>query len=330
VTGAVNLTADRYRGVSLAAVPVPLDEDGLRGYFTGRPAYRRTRYIVVRAAGQDAAASAAAAGEAAGRGRTAVVEVGKESDGPLFSPIVTVTLLAGPEETAFVEAPEADVGIPTLLAKVAAGRAPWARCVVVRGRYGHVGFIADPEPVRVTVVDVVPPFPAKLADQAGRVLDLAEDLPPVELRPEATDLRSLAATAPAAHYLFPCRAGSAGGQAGPGDAGDEPPGLAATVSYLDEVPEPAEWTLVGCERSRAIHDWFYRRDVPVVDMCPRALAVRALRAGRLLPPVLTKCCLLEDRVRAEDGLVVVPWGASLAQVRDGLALAAGGRGHAAP
>ena len=38
-------------------------------------------------------------------------------------------------------------------------------------------------------------------------------------------------------------------------------------------------------------------------------------------PVITKCCLLEDRVVSEPGLVVVPWGASLAQIREGLQLA---------
>jgi hypothetical protein len=47
-------------------------------------------------------------------------------------------------------------------------------------------------------------------------------------------------------------------------------------------------------------------------MCPRVLA------GRDAGPALTKCCLLEDRVAADGGLVVVPWGASLAQVKEGL------------
>jgi len=37
--------------------------------------------------------------------------------------------------------------------------------------------------------------------------------------------------------------------------------------------------------------------------------------------VITKCCLLEDRVSSDDGLVVVPWGATVAQIRDGLHLA---------
>jgi hypothetical protein len=295
----VNLVPDRYRNVSVASVPVSLAEDSLRAHFVGRPAYRRTRYIVVQRIG------ATGAGQPA-----AVVEVAKRSAAPLFSEITAVSMIACPGETAFVDAPAADSGIPTILGRVAAERAPGARCVIVRGRYGHVGFIADPAPVRIRVVEVVPPRPAKLVDQASRVLDLAEDLPPVELAPELTDLAALAGSSPAAHYLFPCRAGAEASDAGTGDA---------AVSYLDEIPPRADWTLVGCARSRAIHDWFYDGEAPVVDICPRNLArpAAAERAG----PVLTKCCLLEDRILVEDGLVVVPWGASLNQVADGLARA---------
>jgi hypothetical protein len=76
---------------------------------------------------------------------------------------------------------------------------------------------------------------------------------------------------------------------------------------------------VGCARSRSIHDWFYGGDVSMVDMCPRRLAEE--RTGSM--PLITKCCLLEDRVVSEPGLVVVPWGASMAQIRDGLGLALG-------
>ena len=160
----MNLVPSQYRHVSVADVPVPLDEPSLRAHLVGRPAYRRTRYLVAR----HGAASA-------------VLEVSKESEQPLFSPITAVRLVAAAEETAFVDAPQADTAIPSQLARVAAERAPGARCVIVRGRYGHVSFIADPAPVRVTVVEVVPPWPAKLVDQLTRVLDLAEDLPPVEL-----------------------------------------------------------------------------------------------------------------------------------------------------
>jgi hypothetical protein len=282
----LNLVPSQYRNVSVADVPVALVSDSLRGFFLGRPVYRRTRYVVVRHGGA-----------------AAVVEVGKESEEPLFSPVVAMSLLAGPSETAFVDAPSTDTGVPTQLARVASHVAPGARCVVVRGLYGHVSFILDPAPVRIGVVEVVPPWPAKLFDQLERVLDVAEDLPPVELVPHLVDLESLAATRPASHYLFPCRAG-VGAATG-------------SVSYLDEIPERAPWTLVGCARSKSIHDWFYGGDVPMVDMCPRRLAVG------VPGPVITKCCLLEDRVISEPGLVVVPWGASLAQIREGLALVLG-------
>ena len=287
----MNLVPAQYRNVSVADVPVPLDEAALGGYLVGRPVYRRTRYLVVRNAGA-----------------CAVMEVSKESELPLFSPVTAMTVIARPEETAFVDAPDTDTAIPTQLARAAAAQAPGARCVIVRGRYGHVSFIADPAPVRIRVVEVVPPWPPKLVDQLERVLDLAEDLPPVELVADLVDLTSLARTQPAGHYLFPCRAGSAS-QAGLG---------AADVSYLDEIPERKPWTLVGCARSRSIHDWFYGGEVPTVDMCPRNLADRT---GQTPTPTLTKCCLLEDRVSSDDGLVVVPWGASLAQIRDGLRLA---------
>ena len=300
----MNLVPSQYRNVSVADVPVALDDATLRAYLLGRPVYRRTRYLVARN------------GDA-----SAVVEVAKESETPLFSPVTAVTMLARADETALVDAPDADTAVPTQLARAAARGAPGTRCVVVRGRYGHVNFILDPAPVQIRVVEVVPPWPPKLVDQLNRVLDLAEDLPPVDLVPDLVDLATLAATRPAGHYLFPCRAGAES------DPGAEPragAGAAVPVSYLDEIPERAPWTLVGCARSRSIHDWFYGDEVPVVDMCPRNLAARDRPDART--PVLTKCCLLEDRVVVEDGLVVVPWGASVAQIRDGLRLAVAAAG----
>src|SRR6185312_12872773 len=157
--------------------------------------------------------------------------------------------------------------------------APGARCVIVRGLYGHVSFILDPAPVRIRVLEVVPPWPPKLVDQLRRVLDIAEDLPPVELVPELVDLRDLAARRPAERYLFPCRAGQgAPDGALPAPGGTTPPSPpVAKVSYLDEIPAREPWTLVGCARSRSIHDWFYGDEVPQVDMCPRNLGGPAWR-----------------------------------------------------
>jgi hypothetical protein len=322
VTGPqVNLVPAQYREVSVTEVPVALGEDALREYLTGRPVYRRTRYVIARH------------GDA-----SAVAEVSKESEQPLFSPVTAVTVLAGPDETALVDAPDVDTAVPTQLARAALGQAPGARCVIVRGRYGHVSFILDPAPIRIRVLEVVPPWPPKLVDQLTRVLDLAEDLPPVELVPDLVDLRELAGRRPASRYLFPCRAVQGAPAAallasltggthphGPPRGETTPPSPPEVrVSYLDEIPDREPWTLVGCARSRAIHDWFYGDEVPQVDMCPRNLAAdRASANGS--GPVLTKCCLLEDRVASDGHAVVVPWGASLTQIADGLRLAVAAR-----
>jgi len=76
-----NLVPARYRSVSVTDVGVDLTEAGLRSLLVGREAYRRTTYIIAR------------------RGdRAALVRVEKASDEALFSPIVAMELLAGPDE----------------------------------------------------------------------------------------------------------------------------------------------------------------------------------------------------------------------------------------
>ncbi|MDQ6920223.1 MAG: hypothetical protein M3170_01315 [Candidatus Dormibacteraeota bacterium] len=278
-----NFMPGRYRGVSVTHVDFALEEPRLRAHFLGREAYRRTRFIVVRQGAQ-----------------VSVLAVIKASEEPLFSPIAAIEVLAGPGDCSYVVAPEVDTGVPTQVATAARRLAPGARCVVVQGRYEHVNFLLEPSPVLVNVLEVVPPEPPKLIDQLERVLAVAEDLPPVELVPVVVDLRDLAGRKPSDAYLFPCRGSGL-------TAGD------AEVSYLDERPEPRSWVLVGCARSREIHGWFYGRDADGVEMCPRRLA-----AG-LGGQVLTKCCLFEDRVERDGETTIVPWGATLVEVRQGLA-----------
>lgn len=281
-----NLVPGEYRGVSVTNVTCPLDEGALREHFLGREAYRRTRFIVTR--------SGAA---------TALVYVAKQSEEPPFSPIVDLALLAGPESCAYVHDPEADTAVPSTLAELARRHAPAARAVVVQGRYEHVSFILDPRPVRIRVREVVPPVPAKLYDQARRILATAEELPPIELVSELLELPDLAATHPSEHYLLPCR-GSGVSIAG------------ATVSYLDERPDREPWTLLGCARSQQIHHWFYGDDPPTVDLCPLRTATLDDGTDTVL---LTKCCLREHGLEQGDGWVSLPWGSTLEQVREALA-----------
>jgi len=281
-----NLVPGAYRQVSVAEVDVPLTEQALVAHFQGRECYRRTRFIAV-----------------TGPGGHALVEVELADRGPLFSPATDVTVLAGPDETVYVQRPEIDTGVPSQLARVA-GEHDGARGVIVEGRYHHVSFLLDPEPIFVHVLEVVPPEPAKLFDQARRVLDVAEDLPPMVLVPDLVDLEALAP--PGVEVLLPCR--------GSGVAID-----GAATWYLDQRPARRPWFLVGCARSREIHRWCYGDEPPNVDVCPRTLA-----AERTHGALLTKCCLLEDHIEtaaAADGhgpSATVPWGASLDQVRDAL------------
>jgi hypothetical protein len=276
---------DRYREVSVTDVDVPLELEPLRILLTSRPVYRRSRYLVVRRGAE-----------------TALVEVIRGATAGLFSAVEDVVLLATPAQTVYLHRPDLDTGVPSDLVK-AAQDAPDARCVVVEGSYGHVSFVLDPDPVRLHVLDVAPPWPAKLLDQVQRVLQTADDLTGVLPVPHVVELPDLLPGEPAGHYLLPCRGG-----------GMDVPG--AAVSYLDEVPPQADWTLLGCARSRAIHDFFYEGPVRQVDTCPRTLAAGVqLPAGEVL---LTKCCLLENHVEVDGRVVVTPWGASFGHLREAL------------
>jgi hypothetical protein len=272
---------DRERAVSLLDVDVPLTEDALRTLLIGREAYRRTRYIVARRDGD-----------------VALLEVHKRSEAPLFSEIVDVDLLATPDECVVVRDPALDIAVPFQLA-IAAARAPAMRCVVVEGRYEYIGFILDSAPAVIRVLDVIPPEPGKLVDQARRVLATADDLPPVQLDVELVDVRRLADDARPSSVLFPCRASGL-------VAGDAP------VAYLDQRPPRVDWLLVGCARSRQIHRWIYGDDPPAVDTCPRE------RLGDPVGPTLIRCCLIEQGIERDGATVVVPWGANLDEVRRGL------------
>jgi hypothetical protein len=275
-----NLVPGQYRQVAVATVDFSLTRPHLEEFFVGREVYRRTRFVVVRR--RDGA-------------EAAVVEVDKASEAPLMAPVTSMAVVAGPDECVYLKLDDVDTAVPSSLAAAARRHAPGARCVVVEGRYHHINFIHEPEPLRIRVTEVVPPLPAKLVDQAQRVLDVADDLPPIELVADVVDLRQLRGQ----RFLLPCR--------GSGISMDG-------VEFLDERPPRQDWTMVGCARSRSLHQWFYG-DLPaeVVELCPR---VRSVPADM---PVLRKCCLLEDHNETDGGGVTVPWGASLDQVRQALA-----------
>ena len=260
-----NFIARPYRGVSVQDAP-GLDEGALREWLIGRRVYRRTEFVVARRGDQHA-----------------VVQVEHPVGEDIVAPVSDLRVLARPDEVAFVIDPSVDTGNASQMARVAR-----ARVTIVQGRYEHVNFIVEPAPVRVRVVEVVPPEPPKLLEMARAVLDYDEDLPPVELDFEPIDLRDLHGD------MYPCRCSGLDGR------------------FLDAgPPEPAE-TLVGCERSRQIHVALYGVEpTERIDFCPRVLT-------REDGPTLMKCCLFERGVRREGASMVVPWGAALEEVREAL------------
>jgi len=219
----------------------------------------------------------------------AVVQVEHDVGDEIVAPVRDIRVLAGPDEVAFVADPEVDTGNASQMAR-AAGRAG-ARVTVVQGRYEHVNFIVEPAPVHVRVLEVVPPEPPKLLEMARAVVDYDEDLPPVALDFEAIDLRGMAD----APVMYPCRCSGLEGE------------------FLDAGPaQLGDWTLVGCERSRQIHVALYGAEPRArVDFCP---AARAHAEG----PTLIKCCLRERGIERSGERMVVPWGATLEEVRAAL------------
>lgn len=310
-----NFICRPYRGVSVQHWPGPLEEAAVTEVLLAREAYRRTEFIVLRGAGD----------------ATALVRITCAAQEELFNPIVGVEWLGGPDDCAYVVRPDIDSANATALADVAlaaaasngavargdspptngvAAAGPSPPICIVEGRYQHVNFIVRARPLVVRLVDVVPPEPPRLLDLARQAIAIDEDLPPVQLCPELLDIPTLAAAAPdrpggagvspERHWLLPCHG-----------AGLDLPG---TVDYLDQRPARADWTLVGCERSRQFHRWFYG-DEPdrQVELCP----------DRLISPddstaTLLRCCLIERGIRVDGNRAVVPWGTNLSEVQGGL------------
>ena len=281
-----NFICRPYRGVSVQHWHGPLEEGAVKEVLLAREAYRRTEFVVLR--GDD--------------GATALVGLTCTSQEALFNPIAAVDWLGGPEDCAYVVRHDVDTANATALAEVALAEARGAAICVVEGRYQHVNFIVRARPLVVRLVDVVPPEPPRLLDLARTAVAIDEDLPPIRLSPELLDVRALAGAVPDRHYVLPCQG-----------AGLELPGA---VDYLDQRPARADWTLVGCERSRQFHRWFYGADADrQVELCPDRLTPVEPDGGTA---TLLRCCLLERGFRVEGNRAVVPWGTNLSEVQAAL------------
>jgi hypothetical protein len=257
----------------------PLTEKVIREGLEGRRAYKLTDFYCA-TNGED----------------WAVVRVHRGPGARLLVPIEGVELLAGPEETVYVEDPDVDTTNPTAMLGVADRFDEDIKAVVVQGEFNHMSFVVrDGSEVRVRVLDVVPPHPSKVAELAKRALDCRPI--PVVLEEETVPLEELAEDiAPGGRLLFPCRA-----------SGLE---LDRDVEYLDETPDLTETedvALVGCHLSeRIFRETYGRRPSQTTTMCPLELARDRPHEGW----TLVKCCKEKGPYGVHGRVVAIPWSAT--------------------
>jgi hypothetical protein len=218
----------------------------------------------------------------------------------LFGPVERLEILALPNDYVFIQDSNTDPANRSALAKLAVkqGVSPKQTAIVV-GAFDHINIIHHPNPMRLRVLEVVPPEPPKLYHMIEQVLSYA-DLPPIMLELETIDLRDLAGTVTPEAYLVPCRSGGL-------------TYLSAPVYFLNERPKQRQnRTLLGCERSLQFHRHYYGDEPPRVEMCPRQLVKPDKKA------TIQKCCLLEYDIEQQDNLMIVPWGTDLNMVEKAL------------
>ncbi|MEE2876483.1 MAG: hypothetical protein VX822_01700 [Candidatus Neomarinimicrobiota bacterium] len=273
---------ESYRKVSVQPYVGAMTEDEIGKHLLGKDAYRRTEYIILEQSGN-----------------CSIAMISRPDNESLFSPIEEISLVALPTTCVLTEDSKVDTANNTALAakakELGLGK---ESTLVVRGQNDHVNFIHHPNPVRLRVVEVVPPSPPKLLHMVQHVLTYA-DLPAIEIDAHQIDLRDLAGKAENAEaFLVPCRSSGLN--------------FEVPTYFLDEHPNRHNWTLLGCERSCQIHEHFYGDRPTCVEICPRVLTSDN-GAFQVI-----KCCLLEEHFEMDGHRAVVPWGANLRQVEHAL------------
>ena len=267
------------KDVSMREVNVPLDEASIASLMDRWNAYVRTDDLVLKNGDSYAA-----------------VRLEKEPGTGLFRKVKGFEILSLPEDTVYVEDSSLDVLNLPSLAKIQACHP--GKAVVVRGMFSHVNFIKDVEPLRLTVVDNVPPSPAKLGILVERALASGfVDLPVVpEVR--IIDMADKVSEVRTKEVMFPCRVSQL-----------EAP---MPYSFLDDAPgEVGDVTLIGCHLSQRIFRSLYNREVPFINVCPADFTEPGVKT-------IVKCCKVKQGFELDGDVVRVPWGATVPEVVDAI------------
>lgn len=268
------------KDVSVREVDFPLTEENIARMFGSWSAYTRTEEMVL-INGSD----------------HATVRIEKEKGTGLFRPVVSFEIVSLPDNTDLIEDHALDVLNVPAMARIQAGHP--GRAVVVKGMFDHVSFVFGLEPVRLRVIDSVPPSPSKLSVLVQKALDSGFVEHPIIQECVDVDMAVLSKDVTSGPIMFPCAVS----------------GLKSSVpvSYLDSAPDAdADVTLVGCHLSKRIFESLYGFEPRFINTCP---ADYAPNDG---VKTITKCCKVKNGHRMEGDLASVPWGATIPEVAEAL------------
>lgn len=263
------------KDVSMHEVGFPLTEDSIARLMDGWRSYVRTDALVLKSGDE-----------------YAIVELRKRPGTGLFRELDGYSLISLPEDTVFVEDPELDVLNLPAMALLQAEHP--GKAVVVRGMFSHISYVKDLEPLRLTVVDNVPPSPAKLGVLVRKALESGFVELPVIVTERIVDMASKVPEVETPAVMFPCRVSHL-----------EAP---MPFCFLDDAPEdPGEVTLIGCHLSYRIYRELYGSDVPFINVCPADHTVPGEKS-------IVKCCKVKQGHEIDGDVVRVPWGATVPEV----------------
>lgn len=271
---------DHCKDVSVRRVGFELTEKEIARQMKGRKAYTRTDHLIL------------VNGE-----ERAVVRIVKENKKELFRPILEYEILSLPQNTVFIKDEDIDVLNPSHMARLADAYPD--KVVVVEGMFNHVSFVKDLSPIRMRVLDTVPPSPSKLSCLVERALSSGYIELPILPIIEDIDLNELALDVTEEGVIFPCRAS----------------GMSSSKRhfFLDETPDiEVESGLIGCDLSARIYRSIYGEEPDLVNICPWDLAPRD---GI---PTIVKCCKVKSDHVIDENIMVVQWGASVCEVTEAI------------
>ncbi len=260
-------------------VDIPLNRESIATLMSDWRAYVRTDVLVLRN-GSD----------------YAVLELRKSQGTGLFRDVDGYEIASLPEDTDFYEDPELDVLNLPAMAEIQSEHP--GRTVVVRGMFSHISVVKDIEPLRLVVVDNVPPSPAKLVVLVKRALESGFVDLPIIVEERIVDMADRVDNIETEAVMFPCRVSNL--------SSDKP------FYFLDDAPVvDLEVTLIGCHLSKRIYRELYGGEPRFENVCPADFVDPSERT-------IVKCCKVKNGHTLDGNLVQVPWGATVPEVVDAI------------